>query len=505
MTETEGMSIHLSIKKIKNINSAELALPFDKGIYAIVGENSCGKSTIMLALSLMIKKSSAKLLSNRDITEYSEINIEVNSISDHWYIEDQKLTTGIYKNYNGRRVMGSNINIHGFYEGSIFFGTRFYDYSLIDSFMSRADIDGILIDADDFVKETLGYILHNNMKYYQNLRKIRSKKIAEQFDFKGMPYFIKVNDNYISQFHMSSGESMLISLIDFINNLVIRNANTGKLLFLIDEVELALHPSAIDRLMETFNKLINEAKADLVVYFSTHSAELLHRISYKNIFLLENDSGNINCINPCYPNYAIRNLYVPNGFDFLLLVEDILAKALVEKLIRSEKLGTSKLICVLPAGGYSQMLRLHHDMVTYNTLGVGKRIISIYDGDVKDIVNGKAEYRNLPKCFLPIPSIEKYLKKKLIDSPDKDFIKYLGDQYFTQRPLKDILADYKNNPKTIHGGDKAGKGLYQVLCSNLNKNGIEEAKFIQYLCDDIFQFENISSFKQSLLDILRMD
>ena len=78
MTETEGMSIHLSIKKIKNINSAELALPFDKGIYAIVGENSCGKSTIMLALSLMIKKSSAKLLSNRDITEYSEINIEVN-------------------------------------------------------------------------------------------------------------------------------------------------------------------------------------------------------------------------------------------------------------------------------------------------------------------------------------------------------------------------------------------------------------------------------------------
>lgn len=29
------------------------------------------------------------------------------------------------------------------------------------------------------------------------------------------------------------------------------------------------------------------------------------------------------------------------------------------------------------------MLKLHHDMITYNTLGVGKYIISIFDGDAK--------------------------------------------------------------------------------------------------------------------------
>ena len=60
-----------------------------------------------------------------------------------------------------------------------------------------------------------------------------------------------------------------------------------------------------------------------------------------------------------------------------------------EKIIRIKNLAKSKLICVLPAGGCDQMLQLHHDMITYNTLGVGKRIISIYDGDVKQRISKK--------------------------------------------------------------------------------------------------------------------
>ena len=77
--------------------------------------------------------------------------------------------------------------------------------------------------------------------------------------------------------------------------------------------------------------------------------------------------------------------------------------------MRENNLQTSKLCCVLPAGGCNQTLKLHHDMITYNALGVGKHIISIYDGDVKDSISKKKEYSSLPKCFLPIPSIEKYL------------------------------------------------------------------------------------------------
>lgn len=254
-----------------------------------------------------------------------------------------------------------------------------------------------LIAADNFVSETLGYILHNDKSYYKNLKKIRTRAIAESKGFKGIPYFNDINGSIISQYRMSSGESMLISLVDFINNLVIKNPRKSHdILFLIDEVELALHPAAIDRLVLFLQKLSSESASNLIIYFSTHSSELIHRISSKNIFYIENNHGLVDITNPCYPNYAVRNLYVPNGFDFLLLVEDELAKSLVEKVIREQNLSKSKLCCVLPAGGWSQMLRLHHDMVTYNTLGVGKHIVSIFDGDAKGEVAKHMEYNNLP-------------------------------------------------------------------------------------------------------------
>lgn len=191
-------------------------------------------------------------------------------------------------------------------------------------------------------------------------------------------------------------------------------------------------------------------------------------------------------------------MYIPNGFDFVLLVEDELAKAIVRKVIMANNLSKSKLCCILPAGGCMQMLKLHHDMVTYNTLGVGKSIISIYDGDVKDSISKKEEYKDLPKCFLPIPSVEKYLKKKLVDEPDRVFIKQIGDRYFTQRSLDDIIADYMNDPRTSKAKDNDGKNLYKVITSNLDRIGISEEEFIKYLADDIYDYENPQKFVETL-------
>lgn len=148
------------------------------------------------------------------------------------------------------------------------------------------------------------------------------------------------------------------------------------------------------------------------------------------------------------------------------------------------------------------MLRLHYDMVTYNTLGTGKHIISIYDGDVKDEISKKKEYSTLPKCFLPIPSVEKYLKKKLVDSPDREFIKLIGDKYFNQRSLQDIINDYKNDPRTRSGNDNDGKSLYTVIVANIEKIGITENDFIKYIADDIYSYENPTNFIVSLRKLL---
>ena len=504
------MNIRLTINKVKNINHAEFELSMESGLYSFVGGNGCGKSTLMLALSLMVKTSSAHMLAPYDISIDSTIDIETDNNSDHWFYKNGKLTTGKFSyvkghgNVKGHNALIASAHIDGFYEGSIFYGCRFDDFDCIDKFMANKNFEDYLTPADDFVSETLGYILHNNKKYYRTLKKIRSRHDAEALGFKGVPYFLGCGHNTISQFRMSSGESMLISLVDFINNLVIKNTRTKnkKLLFLIDEVELALHPSAIDRLVLFLEDLIKTSTSELIIYFSTHSAELIHRLDPRNIYLLENDNGNLSATNPCYPNYAVRNLYVPNGFDFLLLVEDELAKALVDKAIRINKLSESKLCCILPSGGCTQMLKLHYDMVTYNTLGVGKKIVSIYDGDAKDEINSKTDYKFLPKCFLPIPSIEKFLKEKCVINKDKMFIKLLGDKYFNQRSLEDIIADYNNDIRTSRSKDSDGKNFYKVILSNLFKIGISERDFIKYLCDDIYEYEDLTKFSNSLSSLL---
>lgn len=501
--------IDIEIANVKNIRSMNASFPLEKGLYALVGENGCGKSTLMLALSLIVKTSSSHMLKSHDISTESHINIQIDDSQDMWFFKKEKLTTGkfgktrAHGNVKSHVALIASTHMEGFYEGSIFYGCRFDDFSIIDQFMSNQEMEISLVDADLFVKETLGYILHNDKSYYPNLKKIKNRTIAQNNGFKGIPYFNEINGHIISQYRMSSGESMLISLVDFINNLVIKNPRkSSDILFLIDEVELALHPAAIDRLIAVLKGLVSSAPSNLIIYFSTHSSELIHRISPRNIYYIENTSGNVEITNPCYPNYAVRNLYIPNGFDFLLLVEDELAKSLVEKVIREHKLSNSKLCCVLPSGGWSQMLKLHHDMITYNTLGVGKHIISIFDGDAKTEVAKHKEYNALSKGFLPIPSIEKYLRKKCISEKDPTFIKLINDKYFAVRSLKDIINDYSNDPRTRNDLNNDGKAFYKVLISNLEKAGITEESFVSYLCDDICSFEDVSGFVESLKKLL---
>lgn len=271
------------------------------------------------------------------------------------------------------------------------------------------------------------------------------------------------------------------------------------LLFLIDEAELALHPAAIDRLISLFNEKIKTS--NLIVIFSTHSSEIINRISPQNIYMLDNRGGVVTALNPCYPNYAIRNLYVPNGYDFIILVEDELAKAVVERVIRANNLCKSRLWYVIPSGDWGQTLKLQNDMQKSGLLGVGKRVISILDGDVQQEGDAKAaEFQITLYTYLPVKSIEKYLKKKLISEEDIDFIKLIGDKYFTQRSLADIISDYKQNYPV--GKDNNGKKLYKMICSNLLKNGISAEKFLQYLCEDIYEYENFTQFIKTISRML---
>lgn len=78
---------------------------------------------------------------------------------------------------------------------------------------------------------------------------------------------------------------------------------------------------------------------NLSIFFSTHSLELLREIKAQNIYYLTKMlDGSIVVTNPCYPAYATRNLYGDDGYgnDMVVLVEDDLAKLIIEKIMISK-------------------------------------------------------------------------------------------------------------------------------------------------------------------------
>ena len=240
------------------------------------------------------------------------------------------------------------------------------------------------------------------------------------------------------------------------------------------------------RLVDFLQKLAIEY--NLAIYFSSHSIELLRKIKPSNIFHLQKELDNISIVNPCYPSYATRDIYQHSGYDFLILVEDILAKYILENVIDENALYKSKLINILPSGGWENVLRMQDDICKSNLAGVGTKVLSILDGDVKSdfekLYKQKGLYTNLIINFLPIQSLEKYLHDKIIVNKDSDFFKEIGDRFFKVKPLKEVVDSFSKRTD-----DKA---FYKYLIKSLNEQGVDENVFVLKICEMIYRKEDMS-------------
>jgi len=484
----------LTIKNIKSFDDFIIDLSLDKGLYAITGTNGVGKSSLM---SLLAKPFLPKILSANFSSSANE-NSEVT-----YRIGDSKEIYKFIENTWTSEIEGKEIKLRGFYEGSVIHGTRFSDANLVAIKNASNVSEQDLADADDFVKNKLSYILHGYEGKYEGLKKIKHRSIAfKKFQFRGTPYFMSYEGRLVSQFSMSTGESLLISLLHFINNTVIRNDDqkTHKLI-LIDEVELALHPSSLKRLIDLLKELSKDR--NLTVYFSTHSIELVRTIRPENVYYLQPDVlGDIEVINPCYPAYATRSLYDHDGYDFLILVEDELAKYVINRVINENNLYHSKLIHILPCAGWKNTVRLHDDIVKSNLVGLGCAVMTILDGDVKN--DFKKEYtdndlyKDINVQFLTLQSVEKYLLQKLVSEPDKVFAKRFGDKFYRIRSLTNILVDYKQN----FARDNNGKKLYGLLKACALEQKTTDREFATLLSEFIYDYEDFNSLSSSLNRIL---
>lgn len=481
------MELEIEIKNIKNVKNFNYKFEFDNGIYAIVGENAVGKSTVMSAIASTVYPNTLIRLGETDIEKDSTVFIKCNGKYDKWYFSEE---FGTLKSTKPRVVF------NGIYEGSVFSGTRFQDMTNIDKLiLENPDFINEFMPARENLKEAMSYILKNTENKYSELYKLKNMNSVRKYNLINMPYFYKLpNGKFISKYKMSSGECMLISLLNFINSTALDpKSNTSKkivcddrMFIFIDEVELALHPSSIVRLVDYLNKKMENNK--LTVLFSTHSTELIKLISPNNIFLLENINGNVEVMNPCYPQYAIRSLYDHDGNDCTILVEDKLAMEIVKKSIESFRIKNNLLINFLPVGGWESTLQLQHYISKNHILGKDKFVFSILDGDVQTEASKRTDYQDLKKLFLPINSIEKYLFLKLIKEKDFVFCKKLGNKIFTLESLDNIIKNFILNGQG--NNDLSGKSLYKHLCYKAQHLDLNKENFAKLVCEIIIEHEN---------------
>lgn len=455
------MNLNMKIKNVKCISNIEFSFPLEPGIYAITGENGSGKSTLISCASTVFYHLPMNEFFGKP--NNSKIEFELDDAKRQW-------------SCNGvmwRKKSSSNrMKINGFYEGSVIFGNRFKDtdmsiINLLDS-VSNEDLDL----ASEYVRKNLGMILHDDENYYDELFSIKKEK-ADKMKLSKVTYFIKSKNNeLVNQARMSTGENLLLSILHSLE--IIRRKRTNRsdgrpCIVFLDEIELALHSSALRRLIIFLKEISKEI--DSSIFFSTHSIELLREIKPQCIYYLSiNVDNSIRITNPCYPAYATRNLYGDDGYgnDIVILVEDDLSKMIIEKLLVEKDLMKNIRIKILPTGGWTNTIIMAYDITSSNLLQKGTKLAVILDQDIKSevphFISNHKKYSGIKPDYLPISSLEKFLKENLYDRTNGDLFSYLDTYLFQKTPLERIIQEYKNNNEK---DDIDGKVLYGYFLNEI--------------------------------------
>ncbi len=490
--------ISIEICNLKSFKNLKIELPLTKGIYAITGQNGIGKSTFLIAFSKFVyPRALSAYLGDTKLHQGAEIIYEYNDQIWHWEKQDS---------WRQKVVNNKTLKINGTFESSLIFGNRFSDAHKSSIAKIYKMIEEDIVDASDFVKETLGLILKNNKNFYSTLKKLPSIEKAKEFGFSSIQYlYTSKEKNIVHQLRMSSGEFLLIGLLNYLSEECINKEENhdDTQLVIIDEIELALHPEAQSRLVNVLKDL--STTYNLVIYISTHSPTIISEIAPNNIFYLQSYLDQVTFINPCYPSYAIKNLHEKNGCDFLFLVEDELAAALIEKSIKKIKGRNSRIINILPCGDWHHTLKNHRNFLDWKIFSRHTKIFSILDGDVENecekyIKEKNLTFGSLNKQYLPIESLEKYLFQKIIVEQNISLIKDLGDNFFPDSNIEQIIRAYYVNEKSKDA--KKGKNLLKCLIDNSNSTPEQLKKDLaEYIVNNEINMEKLNSSLKSILKL----
>ncbi|MFZ5637534.1 MAG: AAA family ATPase [Pseudomonadota bacterium] len=470
--------LEVEIQSLKSIARLRIDLPLKRGIYAIAGQNGAGKSTLLAAVATVFFRT-------RYERYFGKPSVPDAGIEARFGAERYSLRA------DGRAwKLRGGIQIKGFYEGSLIYGNRFKENSF-DTIGKLAAVDPAdFVESSPFVREQLGLILHNDRHRYPQLFTLAEDVSYRKYGFKAPPYFHRRNGELIGKPQMSTGENLLITILHSVDLRIRDRGNVNKpCIFLLDEIEFALHPASLVRLIALMRRVAIEY--NMAIYFGTHSVELIREAGPQNTFFLERMADDsIEVVHPCHPFYATKIVYDHVGYDSVVLVEDDLGKRMVDRMLNRLRLRDNKLVHVLPCGDWQNVIRLLNDVTVNNVLGRPVQVVAVLDRDIQaDVPRYAARFG--PSIlgdieFLPVTSLEKFLKARLVDRLDPAFHRRLNDYLLPKLVLSDLVRDYRQD---CPGADVSGKVLFGRIERALEMHERSRGDLVELVVDYLLEHD----------------
>lgn len=348
----------ITVENLRGIKHLEFQAPTRHGVYVLSGVNGCGKTTLLTALARISDPNAFNsYLVSTPFDDFSKSKISYRIVKNgHEYNGSFKRA----KKYWNPEQKKFNLSAVSPFSSVTFISTahqRFIESSILDNLIVKTDARSVLAPND--IREGMARILSNDEFKKLRYQTIKNKGAAVKNPRRdNKVYYIPLEGGHsYSEIHFSFGEKMVLNALEILTKA------KEKSMLLIDEIELALHPTAQ---IEFYNYLKENAKSKkLLVILSSHSASLI-KAAEKRIYL-DHDRDNEGCIiakMDCYPAYILKDVSFTDDLspDFLFFVEDIQAKRLLEAIIyemKSRENYIDNLIYrICPVAGWEETIRL---------------------------------------------------------------------------------------------------------------------------------------------------
>ncbi len=291
-----------------------------------------------------------------------------------------------------------------------------FDENIPVSMKSRKSSRPILLGNDEIgvISDILG----------KEYTEIKSTEHSFYDRNKGFAIRYKTDKISYSEAYAGSGETAIVKLVHDLTN--VENYS----LVLLDEPETSLHPLAQKKLINFILEQIKNKKLQVVI--STHSPDIIEGMPEETIkiFYEKHDTGKINIIE----NVSSENAFVYIGHTItdkkVIIVEDNLAKMIVEKVIEQKSDSELFEVKYFP-GGESQIKQ--NEMTVYSKENNSKHFIA-FDGDQK---KEKIDISTLSDKDKEIDILAEKIKELVNEK-----IKFSFDSDASDEQKKDLMLKY---------------------------------------------------------------